>query len=97
VSCRELSCRTLTVEADHANLHFATPPERVDVAATACVLALPGGPYAVTAPPDALIEVEQEASSGHRITITGAQARVLASTAPLSLRGDTPGESAAGG
>ncbi len=97
VSCRELICRTLTVRAARANLHFATAPDRVDVTASACVLALPGGPYAVTAPPHALIEVEQAADSGRRITITGADARVLASTAPLSLRGDSPGESAAGG
>jgi hypothetical protein len=91
VSCRELICRTLAVRAEHANLHFAAPP---------CVLALPGGPYSVAAPPGAQIEVAQAPATGREITVSGASGgkiRILAATAPLSLRGDSPGEPATGG
>ena len=100
VSCRELSCRTLQVRAAQARLHFAAPPERVDVSAGACVLALPGGPYSVTAPPGSHIEVPQAPATGREITVAGGagvQVRIVAATAPLNLRGDSPGESAAGG
>jgi hypothetical protein len=90
VSCRELVCRTLSVQAENANLHFAAPPERVDVAAPLCVLALPGGPYSVTAPPGAQIEVAQAPASGRDIIVSGGQARIVAATAPLSLLGDSP-------
>lgn len=96
VSCRELRCRTLTVRAARANLHFASPPERVEVTAPSCVLALPGGPYRVTAPAGALIEVEQAAETGGRVRVCGTDVRILAATAPLSLRGDSSGEPAAG-
>lgn len=100
VSCRELIARTLAVRAEHANLHFATPPERVDVVAPTCVLALPGGPYSVTAPPGAQIEVAQAPATGREIRVcgvSGGKVRVLAATAPLSLHGDSPGEAATGG
>ncbi|HEX4015819.1 MAG TPA: hypothetical protein VHX15_03700 [Frankiaceae bacterium] len=96
VSCRELVCRTLDVQAAQANLHFAAPPERVEVSAPACVLALPGGPYAVTAPPGAQIEVQQNASAGRHIRVSAADTRILAATAPLSVRGDGPPEPATG-
>jgi hypothetical protein len=96
VSCRELVCRTLIVRAQQANLHFAASPERVDVVAPDCVLALPGGPYSVTAPPGAQIEVAQEPATGREITVAGERASIFAATAPLSLRGDEPGETASG-
>ena len=95
VSCRELTCRTLVVQAQHANVHFAAAPERVDVVASGCVLALPGGPYSVTAPPDAEIEVAQAPEAVRRITVSGGVARILAQAAPLSLRSEPPGEPAA--
>ena len=96
VSCRELSCRTLVVRAEYANLHFAAPPERVDVLAPHCVLALPGGPYSVTAP-GAQIEVAQASGTGREITVAGGRARILAATAPLRLGSDPPGETAPAG
>lgn len=97
VSCRELTCRTLVVQAQQANLHFAAAPEHVDVVAPACVLALPGGPYSVTAPPGAQIEVTQAPEAVHRITVSAGEARILAQAAPLSLRSEPPGEPAAAG
>ncbi len=90
VSCRELTCQTVKATASYANLHFAAVPQQVVVDAAESVLALPSGPYRVTAPPDAEIDVVQAPDGDARITVSGGKTRILAARAPLDLRGELP-------
>jgi hypothetical protein len=86
VVCRELACRTVSASGRYVNLHFAAAPEAVEVDARESVLALPPGPYAVTAPPGAEIEVAVAPAADRRITVSGGPSRLLTAKAPLSLR-----------
>jgi hypothetical protein len=97
VSCRELTSQTVHATARYVNLHFAAAPEHVVVDAPDSVLALPPGEYAVTAPPNAQIEVDQAPAARRHIEVHGGRTRVLASKPPLDLRREAPGEQATGG
>ena len=88
VVCRELTSRTLRARGRYVNLHFAAAPEQLEVRARESVLALPGGPYAVSAPDGAEIDVANVPTATHRIAVSGGAARIVASQAPLSLRDD---------
>jgi hypothetical protein len=88
VVCRELRSTTLRADGRYVNLHFATAPEQLDVRARESVIALPAGPYAISAPDGAEVEVTDVPTAARRITVSGGPTRILASQAPLSLRDD---------
>lgn len=97
VSCRELTSRSVLVRAEYANLHFAAIPQRVEVSAPDCVLALPAAGYAVSAPDGAEIEVDQAPESARQIIVSGGAARILVAKPPIRLRSEPTGNEAAGG
>lgn len=93
VACRELRATIATARGREVSLHFAAAPQRVAVEAGRAVIALPGGPYAVTAPAGAEVTVPREAGALREIIVRALDARVLAAARPLDLTG----EQAAGG
>ena len=97
VSGRELTSRRLHVRAQYANLHFAAVPDEVVVEAPDSLLAMPPGAYAVTAPENADIKVEQAPCATSRIDVSGGRTRILASKPPLDLRREPPREQHPGG
>ena len=97
VACRELLSPTATVSAPDVNLHFAGSPELVRVTGERVVVALPGGPYLVTAPDGAEVTVPlarrippgstHDESIAGTIAVTGTDVRVLAAGTPIELTG----------
>jgi hypothetical protein len=96
-SGRELTSPRLRVTARYANLHFAAVPAEVVVDAPESLLALPAGRYAVVAPQDAEVEVEQAASAPSRIEVSGGRTRILVAKPPVDLRRELPGDEQPGG
>jgi hypothetical protein len=92
VACRELRSRVAVVRAAGVNLHFSEVPKLVDVVCEQAIIALPGGPYALAVPPDAEVTVTAAASDAPdapRIRVQGEDVRVLASSSPLRLTGES--------
>lgn len=90
VACRELRAGTVRARARAVNLHFAVPPELVEVRAPRTVLALPGGPYTVHTPAAAEVTVRQAPDAAGTIVVHGKRVQVLAAAQPLKLTGEPP-------
>jgi hypothetical protein len=89
VTCRDLVARSVRVWASRVSLHFAEPPQRVEVTAQSVTVAVPAGEYAVTAPSGAEVTVTQQPAADREIIVRAAEVRVLASESPLSLTDQT--------
>ncbi len=85
VTCRELIASQVHARASRVSLHFAQPPQQVEVDAERATVAVPGGEYEVSAPAAAEITVLPVAGAAHSISVRAADARILASQAPLQL------------
>lgn len=92
VACRELRSQVARIRAPGVNLHFAAIPQLVEVSCEQAVVALPGGPYSVSAPAGAEVTVPRTqgfAQQPPRIQISGHDVRVLAAATPLRLTGES--------
>jgi hypothetical protein len=85
VTCRELTAPEVRASASRVSLHFAQPPKGVEVDAEQATVSVPGGEYAVTAPPGAEVTLSPSPDAPAKITVRAADARILASQAPLKL------------
>ena len=85
---RELSGRSVRARADHVSLHFATPPQSVELAGDSVVVTVPPGPYEIDAPAEAEVTADRAAADGAavwRLAVRGSDVQVLASAPPLPL------------
>jgi hypothetical protein len=88
VTCRELRSPVAHVRGERVNLHFAAPPQQVEVAAERATVTLPPGPYTITAPPSAEVSAGRAATpdvSRGTVTVHADDVRILAAAAPLLL------------
>ncbi len=92
VACRELRGQVVTVRAPSVNVHFAAAPRLVDVDCEQAIVVLPGGPYALSVPAAAQVTVPRApytSADAPRVRVRGAEVRILASSAPLRLTGES--------
>ena len=97
IAGRELLSRLAWAQAPDVNLHFTAEPELVRVTGEQIVVALPGGPYVVTAPEGAEITVplatpgpprsEHDEWIAGQVVVIGSDVRVLAAGSPIELTG----------
>jgi hypothetical protein len=88
VICRELACPAARVRGQRVSLHFAAPPQQVDVVAQQATVTLPSGPYTITAPASAEVTIPRAASPDAAVgtvVVRAADARLLAAQAPIPL------------
>jgi hypothetical protein len=85
VTCRELVADTVKVKAERVSLHFAEPPQRLEVDADKATVLVPAGDYAVTAPAAAEVTVTRLPAATRAIIVRAGDARILAAQSPLSL------------